>query len=439
MSAPDARDTRWSRGLPSNIVALAVVGSTGLVVNVLIAGRWGPEGLGVFAQTLTWFILAAQVASLGVHYAVLHRVGAARDDAAARAVVAAGIGAVAPVAVAVAVLSAMLAPAVGAALRSPATGDSIRLVSLALVLHALTKVLAAGLNGRQRMHRFAAVSVGRAVGLASAVVGLGLLDAPATRLGLIIVCSEGMALLVAAAVSGPLPVLRTGVSRAEMLRFGVRAAPAALAAEANTRVDVAMLGLLLDDRAVGVYALAVTAYEGVFQAAVVLRNQVNGPITRALGAGRPHDVEMLHRRLQGPLLASSVALIVLVAVMFAPMVRFLDLPDPFLAARGPLIVLLAGIVLAASLVPFDQILILGGAPATQARIVLASISVNVAVNLLLIPRLGAIGAAAGTALALLVLVNGVAVRAGPLLGVRLRGSLGFPLTRGEPTSRRGRP
>lgn len=420
------------------MLALGVVGLAGLGVNLFIAGRWGPEGLGVFAQTLTWFILSAQVATLGVHYAVLQRVGAARDDAAARAVIGAGIGGVAPVAIAVAALSVALAPVVGAALRSPATGDSIRLVSLALVLHALTKVLVAGLNGRQRMHRFAAVSLGRAVGLASGAVGLSLLDAPSTRLGLIIVCSEGMALLVAVGASGLLPVLSTDVSRRELLRFGVRAAPAALAAEANTRVDVAMLGLLLDDRAVGVYALAVTAYEGVFQTIVVIRNQVNGQIARALAADRPSDIEMLHRRLRAPLMAGSASVLVLIAVTFDPVVRLLDLPGAFLAARGPLIVLLAGIVLAASLVPFDQILILGGRPVTQTRIVLASIGVNIAANLLLIPRWGAIGAAIATALALLVLVNGVAARVDVLLGVRLRGSLGSRGTRNEPTSRRGR-
>lgn len=421
------------------MVAFAAVGLTALIVNVVIAARWGPEGLGVFAQTLTWFILTAQAATLGVHYAVLHRVGAAHDDAGARAVVAAGIGAVVPVSIAVGVVSAVAAPAVGAALRSPATGDSIRFVSLALVLHALTKVLAAGLNGRQRMRRFAAVSFGRAAGLAAGTAGVWLLEAPLTWLGLIIVCSEGLALLVAFAVSGPLPVLRTEASRQGLLRFGVRAAPAALAAEANTRVDVAMLGLLLDDRAVGVYALAVTVYEGVFQATVVLRNQVNGLITRALASDRTSDIEVLHGRLLRPLVAGSVALVVLIPGMFAPVVRSLDLPGAFLDSRGPLIVLLAGIVISSHLVPFEQMLILGGHPVTQTRIVLASIAVNVAANLLLIPRLGAIGAAAGTALALIVLVNTVAARADALLGVRLIGSRGSVGERDGSTLRRRRP
>lgn len=439
MPVSEPYGVRWSRGLTSNVVALAAVGMTALTVNLVIAAEWGAAGLGVFAQTMTWFILAAQVATLGVHYAVLPKVGAAQNDADARAVVAAGLRAVLPATVVVGLASAMVAPTVGAALRSPATGESIRLVSLALIFHAVTKVLGAGLNGRQCMHRFAAVSLGRAVGLAFGALGLWLVEASLMWLGFIIVCGEGFALLAAIAVSGPLPVLRTDVSGWELVRFGVRAAPAALAAEANTRVDVAMLGLLLDDRTVGVYALAVTAYEGVFQAAVVLRNQLNGLIARALAIGRPDEIELLHRRLRWRLVAGSATLVVLSSLAFGPTVRLLGLPSTFLSAQGPLLLLLAGIAVVAHLVPFDQILILGGRPVSQTRIVFLSITVNIVANLVLIPRLGAIGAATGTALALIVLAYAVAIRADALLGVRLGGALGSARKRDIATPQCGRP
>lgn len=409
----------WRRGLSANLFALVVVGSAGLLVNLLVALRWGPAGLGVFAQTLTWFILAAQVATMGVHYAVLQRVAAITDDAGARAIIAAGVGAVRITATTAAAGSFLLAPFIGRLLGSEATGASIRLMSAAVLLHALTKVLAAGLNGRQHMRRFAAVGSARGLGLLAGVLLLSVADAPAAALGLILVASESVAFIVALLSTGRLPIRTPANARRELARYGFRAAPAALAAEANTRIDVAMLGLLSDDRVVGIYALAVTLYEGCFQLAVVLRNQINGPAAAAHARRAPSEIDALHRQLWRPLLIGALALPLVASLLFEPAVGLLGLSEDFVQARLPLLVLLAGIVLTAHLLPFDQLLIVGGLPGLQSRIVLLSVATNLAVNAVAIPRIGAVGAALGTATALIVLVHGVAFSARRRLGVSL--------------------
>jgi O-antigen/teichoic acid export membrane protein len=269
------------------------------------------------------------------------------------------------------------------------------------------------------MRSFAAVGAARGIGLLATVLLLDASCAPVTLLGTILVGSETLALLVALAATGRLSIRAPGTSRQALIRFGLRAAPAALAAEANTRIDVAMLGLLADDRTVGVYALAVTVYEGLFQAAVVLRNQVNGPVAAALARRQPSHAEGLHRRLRLPLTAGALVLLVLVAIAFEPTIALLGLSGEFAPAAVPLLILLAGIAVIAHLLPFDQLLIVGGLPGSQSRVVFVSVATNLIVNALAIPQFVAAGAALGTAVALVVLVHGVAFRARRGLDVHL--------------------
>jgi O-antigen/teichoic acid export membrane protein len=419
VSAESGAGVSWNRGLSTNSAAIVVLGVAGFGTNLVVASLWGPEGLGVFAQTLTWFIMAAQLATLGVHYAVLQRVAGVHDEAAARAVVAAGIRAVLPLSLAVALASAMGASLVGAGLRSEPTGNSIRLVSFALVLHALTKVVTAGLNGRGKMHRFGLVTIGRAFGLLIGTAALASLDAPSSQLGIIVISSEVMALVVALLVTGRLPVQRTPESRRDLLIFGVRSASAAIAAEANTRVDIAMLGVLSDDRTVGTYAIAAAVYEGLAQLVVMLRNQVNGYVAGALADGRADDVTHLYRGLRTKILGGAAALGLASVIGFAPALHLAGLPPSFVASRIPLLVLLSALTIGASRIPFDQVLILGNCPAEHTKIVVQSLAVNIATNVLLIPPLGALGAALGTAISLLYLLNRISRGARVLLGVNL--------------------
>jgi O-antigen/teichoic acid export membrane protein len=98
------------------------------------------------------------------------------------------------------------------------------------------------------------------------------------------------------------------------------------------------------------------------------------------------------------------------------LVHAFGLSTSFVEARGPLIILLAGLLVAAPLLPFDQLLVVGGEPGAQSRVVVASVFVNLTLSVALVPWLGGIGAAIGTVGAILTLVAGVSRGGRRILG-----------------------
>ncbi len=409
----------WHRGLSWNFVALVFAATAGLAANFLIAKDFGPAGLGVFSQTLTWFALMAQVAALGVHYAVLHQSATAHTQIEARQAVNSGVTVVFVVASVAAAASFFVAPVVGAIVESTPLVTAIRFASGGLVFHALAKVIAAGLNGSRRMTAFSTVAAARAAGMLIAVVILGATDATTGRLGLIFLASEICALAVALIAWGPVRPRFSLEHARELASFGAKAAVAAVTVEVNSRIDIAVLGIAASDQAVGVYTLAATAFEGAFQIFVVLRNQVNPAVALAIGQDQPERVDALFRRLRPWTLLVSGIVLVLAGVLVGPAVNILGLSQLFLEARAPLVILLAGLVVAAPLLPFDQLLVVGGEPGAQSRVVLQSLMVNVAISVALVPLLGGIGAAIGTVSAVIVLVSGVSRGGKRLLGTSL--------------------
>ena len=409
----------WARGLTWNLVALLFAAATGLMAYFLIARGYGPEGLGVFAQTLTWFAIMAQVAALGIHYAVLHETANASTQAEARAVVNAGVTVVALVSTLAAAFSFAMAPVVGSVVESFPLVSTIRGASLALVFHALAKVVAAGLNGCHRMTAFSSVAAARAAGMLLAVIWLGESGAPVDQLGLAFVASELSALAAAVVSWGVVRPSRSLETARALARFGTRATTAAITVEINSRIDIAVLGVLASDQIVGVYALAATGFEGVFQIFVLLRNQMNPMVALAVGQNNPSRIDELFRQLRPWTLAISSGVLIFAGLLLRPAVEILGLSQEFLDARTPLLILLAGLVLAAPLLPFDQLLMIGGEPGAQSKAVLVSLLVNVVLNLVLVPFWGGIGAAIGTISAVLTLVSLIKRGGHRLLGTNL--------------------
>ena len=64
-------ERRFSVDLLSNYVALAILGVSGLTINIIIAGQYGAAALGIFNQAYAVYVLASQFAGVGVHHSTL--------------------------------------------------------------------------------------------------------------------------------------------------------------------------------------------------------------------------------------------------------------------------------------------------------------------------------------------------------------------------------
>lgn len=400
----DERRTR--RDLVWNLVPIVLLAVVGLGLKLLI-GRpdwWGKAALGVFnLVTISWFSFAA-LGAFGLQSAVLRAIAEAPDDR--DRVAAVVVGALVPViglAAATTGLYLALRGPLGA-LQGDAVAEGMRWAAPGLFCFAVNKVLFGVVNGLRRMRAFAVYTSLRYVLIAVGLLLARAWQLDADQLPAIWTFSEGVLLLV---LLGEL-VFTVRLARGRgwftwtkrHLDFGARGVTASLAAEINSKLDVWLLGIAVSNAQVGIYALASALYEGVMQLAIVVQNLANPVLARQIAGGDLRSAEREARRIRRWFVPSLTAAALLGAVLYPLMIPPMIGDPDFLAGAWPFAILMAGVALASPYLPFSQALLMASQPGWHTGLVLATVIVNLAGNLVLIPALGLSGAALSATISL---------------------------------------
>jgi O-antigen/teichoic acid export membrane protein len=390
------------QGLRWNLGAFAIIGASGLAMNILIARSYAPWVLGAFNQVLAIYIVAAQLATFGVQNSVLYRVSTLVSRAQAREAASTGLVLAAGLASTVALLLWFLRDSIAMAF-SPAVGSGLTVAVPGLCLFPLNKVMLANLNGMRWMRAYA---IGNMLRYVLIVVGILLVMAfalPGEYVALSLTFSEVVLFMVLFAIN---KVHLCVPSRASFrnwarphLRFGFWSVSGGILSELNTRTDVLMLGLFVNDSAVGVYSMGSTFAEGMFQLVMVLRYNYDPIVARLIAEREWHELREVVTT--GKKLAYlTIGASGLFAVMLYPLVLNLVVGNTdYSGSHAVFAILMAGIIAAAGYLPFIGILQQGGRPAAQSLLSLLVISSNIIFNLFLIPKYGILGAATATSIA----------------------------------------
>lgn len=385
-----ARDTAW------NFAALAVTAAVGGLITMLIAMRLGPHAVGVFAQLYAAHVIGAQAAVFGVHDSTQKHV--AGSTGSTGSIVTSALGIVLVIAGALAALLIWTAPFIGDALGSADVGSGLLLVAPGIVAFALNKVLFGALNGRGELRLYAWMQLARAAFVLAATVGILIAGLPAFAVGGIFTAAELMLLPCLLLVVRPRASGDGGEWRRRHLAFGGRGLVNGVLLETHLRVDVIALGYFVSDRAVGVYAFAMLFAEAVYQVPVVVRTVAYPRLVRLATLGDRASLASLVRRISVNGGAACAAAAVAVAVAYPILAPRFD--PAFLDGVVPLYLLLGGMVVYAFFIPFDQLLLQSGFPGRQSVMMAVYVSINVVLNVVLIPRYGLAGAAAATSVSL---------------------------------------
>ncbi|MCY2960263.1 MAG: polysaccharide biosynthesis C-terminal domain-containing protein [Planctomycetota bacterium] len=406
-----------------NVASLAILGIAGLALNVLIGQHWDESTLGVFNQALAAYTFFSMAAVGGIDRSALRAVAEAGHDRARAA--AAAWATLVPTALIAALAAAAYWFArwpIARLLESDGVAAAIEASAPGLFFFALNKVLLAIVNGEGRMRAFAVYQSLRYIGILVALFAAMREGLDGDRLMVVFTFSEGVLLLVA------------GIDVARLLRsapggwatevrghvvFGAKSAFSGVLLELNAKVDVWMIGIFMSDAAVGVYTYAAMLAEGLYQLVVVLQNVYNPRLARHIAAGEGEAVHELVRRGRTWSWIGITAVGAIAVAAFPLALSIIGARPEFSAAHWPFGLLVAGIALSAGYLPFGQILLMGGRPATHTVLMATTVLANVVGNAILIPRHGLIGAAIATAIsmALSVVLLRVLVRA--KLGLRI--------------------
>lgn len=431
MSHHRSRDTGWTTaGSPSGVeeqaeidqqvVGFARGGSLNLVgaicnqaallgVTMLIARRLGRVDVGVYAQAYALLSLLGTLSLTGLSAGLTRFVAvhlAERDAGAIRGTVRLGL-----------TVSTASAATLGAALfvampwlvetvfHEPRLATPLRIVALTLPTTAFTNAALAATQGYRTMKPFALI---------------GLIFEPITRLGLVallVLVGAGLpgvmvALLgsnLAAAVlaglalrrvMGP-PTAPASYRPRQLLAFSTMSWLAGLASNGLLWADVLLLGMLGNSGQVGVYNVAVRL--------VQLATFVMVPINAAFA---PRIADLYHRGRMSSLrrtygLAGSwiirISLPAFVLLLVFPRDLLAFFGRGFVVGASVTMILAVGRFVDAATGPCGMMLNMSGRPRLNLLNNAVGLVLNVALNLLLIPRYGIVGSAVAWAISLCVI------------------------------------
>ena len=179
--------------------------------------------------------------------------------------------------------------------------------------------------------------------------------------------------------------------------FGFKVFINSFLSESFIRVDIIMVGILLNDKMVGMYSLAALFFEGIFQFSIVIRNVINPEIGRLYKNNNYKSLIQLIR--YSSLLSFLITFFGSIIIFFLiPYILFFLEISIINQTLNLVKFLLFGLVLYSLIIPSENLLFQSNNPTIQSLYMLTLVFLNVILNFFMISQYGVLGAAVATAI-----------------------------------------
>ena len=412
-----------ARGGLANMVGSALAGGTGFAVTWIVARSLGPDQAGAFFASTAAFVLAGGLAKLGTQTGLVYwpaRLRATGRPDLLGACLRTGLAPVTGMSLLLAAAMWLVAPAIARTTAHEAAAvvgthtAGLRVLALFLPLQALTDALLTATRGYRAMRptvlydRILRSSLQLVLVAAAGVAALwtaGTLPMFAFAWAvpyLPVTVLSAYAIRKLYLASRPPGVTTRRVDRREMRRdFWRFTGPRALASVAQLalqRVDVLLVAALGGLAPAAVYAVA-----GRFVVLIQFANQgislsVQPRLAEALATGDRARANHLYQTATGWLVLVTWPINLLV-IQLAPLYLRL-FGAGYTAGRTVVVILAAAMLVATGCGMVDMVLAMAGRTSWNLVNVLIALGVTIGLDVLLIPRFGALGAAVGLACAM---------------------------------------
>jgi len=389
-------DILWTLG------SFAFLALSGVLINIAVAGLRDAASLGIFNLAYAVYMVASQFAVWGVHYSVLRNAAYHSASPRKRGVL---LGTALALALLFGLVSGImllsLAPYLGVLFKSTGTGEAIGFAAYGLLLFPVNKVLVSYVNALRHMRAFALLQSLRYFCVMLWVVAVCLSELPFAWTALGFLFAELATTIVATIYLAAVSLLRylrwNSYWTRRHLAFGSKSLLSGMFAETNSRLDVLLIGLFLDEFAVGVYSFAAMLVDGLYHVLAMVRVNFNPLLVATIRDAQWASGTDLLRLTRRYAFAATIGLSLGILIMFL-ILTSLIIPDKGLqGGLWSLVILLVGLTLVSGYVPFDNLLMVSGFPFYQTVQNLSVVIVNGFVNVLLVPLIGIEGAAVATA------------------------------------------
>jgi len=392
------KDIAW------NMSSMVFVAIAGLIYNAIFVVFYSPSVFGLYNQAMVYFLVLSQIAVFGIHLSVLKYAAEFSDnqEKCDELFSAAVINTLVTSIMTVGLLYG-IALLYQTFVGSSAVVDMIIYSLPALIFFALNKVLLNFLNAIRSMKAFAVFQSLRYVLIVSVLLVFGFLHIAPKVLMLIYVISEGLLFLSVAIFIAAKKLVRFRFNPKwvkDHFVFGSRVFLGNVVVDLNSKMDILVLGLFVSDQIVGFYAFAIMFADGFYQIMLVLRRNINPLITKLT----IEDMAAFHAmknawRKRMRIFAPALAVVILVGYWLLCVVLG---REAYLAAFIPFAIVIFGKAYNGYPIVMGNMMAQTGHPKQETILNISTISSNIALNFLLIPMFGMIGAAIATAVSFFV-------------------------------------
>lgn len=404
MNWRNALQSRFSQGVLWNLASIVVLGVGGILINLITVITRGEDALGVFNQVYSIFMLTSQIGIGGIHFSVLKQVSYHQDDRELCGdITTSGMILACGLLLITCIILGLFAGDIGRILDSQDVEQGIGFVLPGIFFVGLNRLLNNTINGLALMRVYAVSQASRFVITPLFVLILALSPLPMPYLLWSFSIAEFILFLVLVGyVYGrliPLRLIRQARYRfREHLSYASRGFLSGVIGTLNTRIDIIMLGYFTSDQIVGIYSLASTLTEGFVRIAVAIRWNVDPVLGQHFARGSMDEIRKLISRMR-KIVIPFMGLLALTSVLLYPFALALFVEATTVIRSWQVFsIIMVGVVINAHYRVFKGMLLQGDKPGTFTAYVSLTLVSSIALNILLIPPLGLIGAAIATML-----------------------------------------
>lgn len=390
------------KDLMYNYLSLLVLGSSGVLINIIIGKFAGVEVLGVFNQLFTLYLIVSQFTVLGVQFSLLKYLSQfkAENKPIDELITGAFIAALVCSLIVIAPIG-LFASQIAQIFNSEAVLENIYYLLPAIFLFGINKVFINVLNGCRKMVSF---GVCQALRMVFILIGVSLITALEMAVKWIVfplLLSEMLMTLILLLSVLKCFDFRINVHAIKWVKihvyYGFKGVLNGGVSELNSRIDVLVIGVFLSDTAVGIYTMASTVVEGMMQIPAIIRNVINPILSEYWFSKSKIDFKGFVQSVITKTYIAFVAVGILSIAAYMTLVYGL-LGHEFIDSVPIFIILTCGLILSSGLMPLDMLLIQLGYPIFQSSYKGVVMLINILLNIVFIQSYGLAGVAMATAI-----------------------------------------
>lgn len=389
------RDVAWTF-LGKTFLALS-----GILINIIVGNLYGANGLGVFNQALSLYLIISIIANVGIPNSVLRHSAKYKDDL---DTLASNLF----VGILIVFLTSSLITAIILVsisqfpwlLHSKELYQAVQVIMISLPLFGVNKALIFFLNGLREMKLFSFFQSMRWILIISVIGIVSLACRELNYLFYAFVITEFILFLNLIMIVRRYIRIQISSTRSWLkthLSFGSQTFFVAATNQISNRINILMVGYFIGDSAAGVFSFAATCAWGLLLFTDVLQNNLNPIIANLWGQGKIEQLQRYLRDVRKICFKITVPLLALATISYPILIQYIMKNVAYQESYSVFYILLVGV--AFRILFFygtgGMLSMTGFLTENLTRVVVASLF-NIVANVLMIPMLGINGAAIAT-------------------------------------------